>query len=269
MEFNSPFGSFSVKNYEIKKRSYNFISGSRNNRRRNILERKKNQLLLIKKDHPMEVSYQKTSVESLKWTSDRNEKPTHTTDLSRFDTRGYRGGPRWRMMMWYPLQYYLFDTALPIPYAMKRWLLRLFGARVGKGVIIKPNVRIKYPWRLVIGDHSWIGESVWIDNLLDVRIGSNVALSQGAMLLTGNHDYSDPTFPYRLGEIVLEDGVWIGARAIVCPTVVCRSHSVLMVSAVATKHLEPWGIYAGNPAKLVRQRKFTHEPYRNSILHQH
>lgn len=181
--------------------------------------------------------------------------PLHT-DLTRFNTGGYKGGPAWKQFLWYPCQYFVFDTALPIPYSFKRWILRLFGARIGKGVVIKPNVRIKYPWRLSIGNHSWVGEAVWIDNLLEVHIGNNVALSQGALLLTGNHDYTDPTFAYRLGKIVLEDGVWIGANAVVCPDVVCQSHSVLTVGAVATKSLEPWSINAGNPAKPIRRRQF-------------
>src|SRR5690606_41583783 len=130
-------------------------------------------------------------------------------------------------LLWYPCQYFVFACALPIPYSFRRWILRLFGARIGKGVVIEPNVRIKYPWRLSFGNQSWVGEAVWIDNLLEVHIGNNVALSQGALLLTGNHDYTDPTFAYRLGKIVLEDGVWLGANAVVCPPGGCQSHCVL------------------------------------------
>lgn len=83
-------------------------------------------------------------------------------------------------------------------------LLRLFGARMGKGVVIKPSVNIKYPWNLSIGDYSWIGENVWIDNLTHVAIGSNVCISQGAMLLCGNHDYKRPTFDLMVKPIVIE-----------------------------------------------------------------
>ena len=136
-------------------------------------------------------------------------------------------------------------------------MLRSFGAKIGDGLIIKPKVRIKNPWRLIIGNHCWIGESVWIDNLEDVTIGNNVSLSQGAMLLTGNHDYTLIDFSYRLGKIVLEDGVWIGARAVVCPGVVCKSHSILTVNSVANKQLKELGIYSGNPAVWVRERKFS------------
>ena len=180
------------------------------------------------------------------------------TDLSKFTIGTYKtGASKGRVLMWYFVNYYIFDSSFPWPYSLKIKLLKLFGAKIGKGLIIKPRVRIKNAWRLVIGDNCWIGESVWIDNLENVTIGSNVSISQGAMLLTGNHDYTVADFKYRLGEIHLEDGVWIGAKAVVCPGVVCKSHSILTVCSVANKQLEEFGIYSGNPAVLVRTRKFS------------
>ena len=133
-------------------------------------------------------------------------------------------------------------------------VLKLFGAKIGKGVVIKPNVNIKYPWLLEIGDHTWVGEKVWIDNLAKVTIGSNVCLSQGAMLLCGNHNYKKTTFDLILGEIVLEDGTWIGAHAVVCPGVTTGSHSILAVNSVANKDLESYSVYQGNPAVKIRER---------------
>lgn len=133
-------------------------------------------------------------------------------------------------------------------------LLRIFGAKVGAGVVIKPKVRIKNPWRLIVGNYCWIGEDVWIDNIENVSIGNNVCLSQGAILLTGNHDYSKSNFPPKYDKIIIEDGVWICAKAIVCPGVICRSHSVLTVNSVATKDLEEMRIYTGNPAVFIRTR---------------
>jgi putative colanic acid biosynthesis acetyltransferase WcaF len=137
---------------------------------------------------------------------------------------------------------------------LKVWLLRLFGAKIGKGVTLKPSINIKYPWFLKIGDHVWVGEEVWIDNLKTVTIGHHCCISQGAMLLSGSHDYKSPTFDLIAKEIILDDGVWIGAKAIVCPGVRCGTHSVLSVSSVATSDLDAYGIYQGNPAKLKRQR---------------
>jgi putative colanic acid biosynthesis acetyltransferase WcaF len=120
--------------------------------------------------------------------------------------------------------------------------------------MIKPHVTIKYPWFLTIGNYTWIGENVWIDNLAQVDIGAHACLSQGALLLTGNHDYRQPAFDLVLRPIRLEEGVWIGARAIVCPGVTCRSHAVLSVGAVATADLEPYSVYAGNPAQKKGDR---------------
>jgi len=176
-------------------------------------------------------------------------------DLSSFDKGNYRPGPRWKIFLWSLFNYFILDSALPWPQSFKRRLLIMFGAKVGKGLIIKIKVRIKYPWRLIIGDNCWIGEDVWIDNLENVAIANNVCLSQGALLLTGNHDYRQSNFAYRLAKIILEDGVWIGARGIVCAGVVCKSHSVLTVNSVATKQMEAWGIYSGNPAVHVRKRE--------------
>ncbi|QJB30580.1 colanic acid biosynthesis acetyltransferase WcaF [Chitinophaga oryzae] len=179
------------------------------------------------------------------------------TNLAAFNTGTYHAGPKWKVLAWYFCNYYVLNSALPWPYAMKRGLLRLFGATIGKGLVIKTKVRIKYPWRLTIGDHCWLGEGVWIDNLEDVTLGDDVCISQGALLLTGNHDYKRPDFPYRLGKIHIESGAWIGAMAVVCAGVTCGSHSVLTVNAVASRDLQPWMIYSGNPALPVRTREMT------------
>jgi putative colanic acid biosynthesis acetyltransferase WcaF len=139
-------------------------------------------------------------------------------------------------------------------YGLKVFLLKLFGAEIGMNVLIKPNVNIKYPWNLIVGNDVWIGEEVWIDNLVKVQIGNNVCISQGAMLLCGNHNFSKSNFDLITGTIILEDGVWIGAKSIVGPNVVCHSHSVLGVSSVASKDLEAYSIYRGNPALLIKER---------------
>ncbi|MFN4144380.1 MAG: WcaF family extracellular polysaccharide biosynthesis acetyltransferase [Runella sp.] len=176
------------------------------------------------------------------------------TDLTRFDNSWYKRPPLWKNILWIVASWALVRPTL-VPVGFKCRVLRFFGAKVGKGVMIKPNVNIKYPWLLNIGDYVWIGEGVWIDNLAQVTLASHVCLSQGAMLLTGNHDYTVPTFDLKVGEIHLEEGVWIGAKSVVCPGVRGFSHAVLAVGSVATKHLAPYGIYQGNPAQWVRERK--------------
>ncbi len=133
-------------------------------------------------------------------------------------------------------------------------VLKAFGARLGKNVVIKPRVNIKYPWKLQVGNNCWIGENVWIDNLGLVIIGDNVCLSQGAMLICGNHDYKKRTFDLIVGSITINEGAWIGAKAIVGPNTTVGSHAVLSLGSVASKNLEAYGIYRGNPAVKVKQR---------------
>lgn len=155
---------------------------------------------------------------------------------------------------WYIVNALMFHSWLCPCSRIKISILRLFSAKVGKGVVIKPRVNIKHPWRLVVGDYVWIGEGVWIDNLVKVEIGSNVCISQGVLLLTGSHDHTDMAFRLILGEIHLEDGVWIAANAVVCPGVRCARNAVITVGSVLRKDAEAGGVYAGNPAMLVRQR---------------
>ncbi len=178
----------------------------------------------------------------------------NNVNLNSYSNDLYNPGSTTKRTLWYFTNMLFFKTLLPFPSSIKVSLLRAFGAKVGLGVVIKPDVNIKYPWFLEVGDDCWIGESVWIDNLATVKIGSNVVLSQGAYLLTGSHDYKKEAFNLLLGEIILEDGVWIGAKATVCPGVVGKSHSVLAVGSVATKDLDAYTIYQGNPAIKKRER---------------
>lgn len=176
-------------------------------------------------------------------------------NLNTYSNNWYNPGNKIKIISWYFTNILILKTMLPISSAIKVKILQLFGAKIGSGVVIKPNVNIKYPWLLRIGDYCWIGEGVWVDNLAMVTIGNNVCLSQGAYLLTGSHNYKKETFDLIVGEITLEDGVWIGAKAIVCPNVICKSHSVLSAGSVATKELEELGIYQGNPAMWKRKRE--------------
>ncbi len=179
------------------------------------------------------------------------------TDLSKYDNSWYKQPPFIKNVLWFITNAIFLNSYLLVPVSLKRLILRAFGAQIGTGVMIKPKVNIKYPWLLRVGNYVWIGEEVWIDNLTVVSLGDNVCLSQGAMLLTGNHDYTRSTFDLSVGKIVIENGVWIGAKAMVCPNVVCRSHAVLAVNSVAVKDLEAYGVYQGNPAKWIRERKIT------------
>ncbi len=175
--------------------------------------------------------------------------------LDLYDNGWYRPGrSKPVMVLWYFVNVLFFINPLNPLSGLKVRLLRLFGARIGRGVVIKPGVNIKYPWRLTVADHVWIGERVWIDNLADVVIESHVCISQGAMLLTGNHNYKKPTFDLMIAPITLETGAWVGAQSLVTPGVTLKSHSILSAGSVATTDLMPFTIYAGQPAVEVRKR---------------
>jgi putative colanic acid biosynthesis acetyltransferase WcaF len=175
-------------------------------------------------------------------------------NLSKYDNRWYKPGGILKRGSWYMLNILFLKTSL-LPFnGFKRFILRAYGARLGKGIVIKPGVSIKYPWFLTVGDHCWIGENVWIDNLSEINIGNNVCISQGALLLCGNHDFTKEYFDLIVQPIHLEEGVWIGARSIVCPGTVCKSHAVLTAGSVARGILEPYTIYQGNPVIAIKSR---------------
>ncbi|HCA83156.1 MAG TPA: colanic acid biosynthesis acetyltransferase WcaF [Flavobacteriales bacterium] len=177
-----------------------------------------------------------------------------TTDLSTYSNSWYHPGSAVKRVVWYGVNALFFLNPL-FPFSgAKVFFLKLFGAEIGTGVVIKPGVNIKYPWKLKIGDHVWIGEKVWIDNLGQVNIGDHCCLSQGAFLLCGNHDYTKTGFDLIVKDITLENGVWIGAKAIVAPGTVLHSHAVLTAGSMASGELEAYSIYGGNPAQKIRER---------------
>lgn len=164
-----------------------------------------------------------------------------------------RGRSRWIEALWIFAEAIFVDCWLPGS-VQRRWILRLFGARVGEGVVLKPRLKVKFPWRLEIGNHTWIGENVWIDNLAPVRIGSHCCISQGAYLCTGSHDWRADSFDLVCREIVIEDQCWIGAKSSIAPGVRAGNRAVLTIGSVATRNLESNWIYQGHPAQPIRLR---------------
>ena len=175
-------------------------------------------------------------------------------DLSTFQNEDYKPGSVLRRGLWYFTNLIIFNTGFFPFFNLKVFLLKLFGSKTGKNIIIKPNVNIKYPWKLSLGNNVWIGENVWIDNLDDIIIGNNVCISQGATLMCGNHNYKKSTFDLIIKPIILEDGVWIGATSFVSGGVTAKSHAVLTVGSIATIDLEPYSINKGNPAVKIKDR---------------
>jgi putative colanic acid biosynthesis acetyltransferase WcaF len=176
--------------------------------------------------------------------------------LHSFDNSWYTPGRSLPYQLaWFFLGLPLLRSALIPSSAFRVRLLRFFGASVGDGVVIKPGVRVKYPWRLTIGNDCWLGEDCWIDNLADVQIGSNVCISQGAYFCTGNHDWTDPAFGLIVKPITLHDGSWAGAKSVLAPGVTLGECSIASAGSVVTKDIPPFEIHGGNPAVFVKRRR--------------
>jgi putative colanic acid biosynthesis acetyltransferase WcaF len=176
-------------------------------------------------------------------------------DLSSYNNAWYSPG---RNKLIQALWYFAGAPLVRFPFlpssAVRGFILRCFGARLGRGVVLMHGIRVKYPWHLAIGDCSWIGEDVWIDNLVSVRIGAHVCISQGAYLCTGNHDWSDPCFGLLVQPIELEEGSWVGTHALICPGVTVARCGVAAAGSVITKSIPAFEIHAGNPARFVKRR---------------
>jgi len=174
--------------------------------------------------------------------------------LSQFSSRNFdRGAPRFLEALWIVFGGPLLRASLPGS-CWRRWLLLAFGSSVSRSTVWKPGVRVKFPWKLTVGDHCWIGEDAWFDNLAHVELANNVCVSQGAYLCTGNHDWSVESFDLMIGKISLEDGVWIGAKSVVLPGTIAREGAVLTAGSVGVGVLDGYTIYSGNPATLKKRR---------------
>ena len=156
--------------------------------------------------------------------------------------------------IWYVVKCAIFMSALPWPGAIKVGLLRLFGASIGDGVVIKPRVNIHLPWKLTVGDHCWIGEGAWILNLEPVSLGSHCCVSQNVFLCTGNHDYRDVSMPYRNAPIAIENGAWIAAQSFVGPGVTVGADAVVLAGSVVLSSLAGGAVYQGSPCMFVKAR---------------
>jgi putative colanic acid biosynthesis acetyltransferase WcaF len=170
------------------------------------------------------------------------------------------GAPLWKQIAWYYLGSPLVSSYWILSYDFKCWLLRCFGAQIGAGVFVKQGLRVKFPWRLAVGDFAWLGENCWIDNVAMVTIGSHACISQDVYLCTGNHDWSSPTFELKEIPIHVEEGCWIAARAIVGPGVTVGRGAVLCLGSVASQSLAPMTVYAGNPAQPIKERRMSVDP---------
>ena len=167
----------------------------------------------------------------------------------------FRGKSKYYTQLWWLVQGTLFALSPQFLYGWRRFLLRSFGAKIGKEVLIRPTAKVTYPWKVSIGDYSWIGDEVVLYSLGEIHIGTNSVVSQRSYLCTGSHDYDSPSFPIYQKPIHVEDQCWLATDVFVYPGVHVKTGSVVGARSTLTQDTEPYGIYVGAPAKKIKKRK--------------
>ncbi|MGG0574545.1 colanic acid biosynthesis acetyltransferase WcaF [Priestia aryabhattai] len=174
-------------------------------------------------------------------------------DLSKANPGSYRVKPKWFEALWMITELLFIYNPLQWSSKIRVFILNLFGATVASNVIIRPRVRIRFPWNLTIGKNSWIGESVWISNKGKVVIGENCAISQGTFITTGSHDVKR-TMDVIIKEVHIKDGVWVTSKCIILQGVTLHKNAVITPGSVVVKDIPEAAIFGGNPAKFIKQR---------------
>jgi putative colanic acid biosynthesis acetyltransferase WcaF len=176
-------------------------------------------------------------------------------DLGRYrNPPDLRGRSAVQVQLWWLVQALLFNTSPQFLYGWRRWLLRLFGAKIGQGVIIRPSVRVTYPWKLEIGDRAWVGDQVELYTLDRIRIGEDAVVSQFSKLITGSHDFEKPTFDMVTKPITIESQAWVAADCFIAPGVTVGRGAVVLARSLVTKDVPGMAVVAGQPATIRRQR---------------
>ena len=166
----------------------------------------------------------------------------------------FRGRPGWYVQLWWLVQSSLFGMSPQFMYGWRRWLLRIFGATVGQKVLIRPTARITYPWKLFIGDHSWIGDDVVLYSLGEIQIGCNVVISQRSYICAASHDYTSPSFDIFPKKVHIEDEVWISTNVFVAPGTTIKKGAVVGACSSVFSDLPTKMLCIGCPAKPIRER---------------
>ena len=177
-------------------------------------------------------------------------------DLRRYDQSWFdRGRPGWYILLWWLVQAIAFPLTPHPLNEIRCLLLRLFGAHIGKNVIIRPTVRITYPWRVDVGDYSWIGDNVVLYSLDHVRIGPQCVISQNSYLCTGSHDWQDPAFGLKTAPIAIGTGVWIAADCFIGLGVRIGANAVIGVRSTVLTDIPSAQVSWGTPCRPRFLRK--------------
>ena len=158
------------------------------------------------------------------------------------------------LVIWFALQHIAFKSAL-FPASLRPSVLKLFGASIGKDVLIRRGVRVHFPWNLEIGDNCWIGEEVWFLNHNRIEIASNVCISQRAIICASGHDFRSISLEYAHKPIKIKDGAWICLDSKVLPGVSIGECSVVSAGEVARKSLPDYSMLVGGQVRPIDRPK--------------
>ncbi|TYO61222.1 colanic acid biosynthesis acetyltransferase WcaF [Bradyrhizobium hipponense] len=177
-------------------------------------------------------------------------------DLSRSKAPpGFRGRSGATVILWQTVQLTLFNLSPQPAYAWRRFLLRLFGAEVGEGVLVRPSARITYPWKVKLGHHCWIGDNAELYSLGEITIGDNAVVSQRSYLCAATHDYRDIAFRLVDRPIIIEREAWIAADCFIAPGVTIGMGSIVGARSTVLQSVEAGMIVAGYPAEFKGYRR--------------
>ena len=176
-------------------------------------------------------------------------------ELSKFKlSNNFRGRSAIKVQLWWIANFWFFKLSPQVMYGWRRFLLRLFGAHIGKGVIIRPSVTVTYPWKVSIGDHSWIGDDVVLYSLGEIEIGSNVVISQKSYICAASHDYQKQDFPIWGKKITIEDECWLATDVYVAPGITIGRGTVVGARSSVFKDLPAGKVCVGSPAQVIKDR---------------
>ncbi|CAG9203394.1 MULTISPECIES: putative colanic acid biosynthesis acetyltransferase [Burkholderia] len=176
-------------------------------------------------------------------------------DLSRFAVpHGFRGRSIVIVQLWWLCQAILFRASPQFMYGWRRFLLRLFGARVGKGVLIRPTAVVTYPWKVTLCDHSWIGDDAVLYSLGTIEIGAHAVISQRSYLCAGDHDPARVDFAIRGRSIRIEEQAWVASDVFVAPGVTVGRGAVVGARSSVFSDIEEGMVCVGTPCRPLRRR---------------
>ena len=178
----------------------------------------------------------------------------------KFKKEGFnKGAPLYKEIIWIFIKNIFFLSPWPWPSKLKRFLLILFGAKVGIGLYLRPRINIHYPWNLTIGNHCWIGEGSEILNLAPIVLEDYVAIAHFVYITSGSHDIKSKSMKYKNSPILISQGCWIASRSFICPGVHIGEYAVIGAGCIINKNIPPFSVMVSPEALKLCEREINRD----------